>query len=299
MATKIELVRQDELRLLMTIREEGGSRSLLKILGDSQLAQLIDIANSLLPERSLFPQASERHFIDNNEFDIVLVSTDLYYLKVRNGVTSYDQFDLTEQDLRDFIDAMSDIRTDDNFVKSAEIGPAITSAVAGPTGPTGPAGPTGPTGKDLQQSSLPVMKYMTDDVVISSEDLVDLTELGLPVGDGEIYQFDMLILLDSDDASDFRMAFSGPVVSFIAAAFSLLDDGLEGPNGPEGNIINALTDQISHIFGTSGVSVAVRIVGIVQADTGGIVIPQVGLNSGSGAILVAKAPSFMSARKVN
>lgn len=297
MATKIELVRQDELRLLMTIREEGGSRSLLKILGDSQLAQLIDIANSLLSERALFPQATERHFIDNNEFDIVLVSTGLYYLKVRNGVTSYDQFDLTEQDLRDFIEAMNEIRTDDIFVKSAEIGPAITSAVAGPTGPTGPAGPTGPTGKDLQSSS--IMKYMADDVIVSSEDLVDITELGLPVGDGEIYQFDMLILLASDDASDFRMTFSGPVVSFIAAAFSLLDDGIEGPNGPEGNIINALTDQISHTFGTVGVSVAVRIVGIVQASTGGIVVPQVGLNSGSGAILVVKAPSFMSARKVN
>jgi hypothetical protein len=284
----------------MTLAQDDGSRSLLKILGDSQIAQLLDIAYDLLPEREKFPSAEERNFIDNDEYDFIKVADDQYRLQIKNGATSWDQFDFDEEGLRTFISELEEIRTDDEFVEAAEIGPAITSAVAGPTGPTGPTGPAGIDGI-IGGDNVKVVKL--EDQEAEDTILQDDAELSFAIGAGQQYQFEIFVFVSIDNSDpDLKMSIGGPdEPDLFIAGFSLLDntDLTVGPNA-SGMIITSFGAEVLHYFAlaTDPVETMVRIAGSVQAGT---VDGRVGLQfaqaSASSTPVTVRRGSFLVARK--
>lgn len=302
--TRVIFERKD-LKLFMTLRQDDDSRSLLKILGDSQVAQLLDIATDLLPERALFPSAEERNFVTNDEFDFVQVETEddqpaVYRLQVKNGPTSFDQFDFNEEDLNDFINALNDIRTDEEFTQSLEIGPEITSAVAGPTGPTGPLGPTGPSG-DIDNNKLIVIK--TEDQEYESTDLEDDNELRLSVDGSSRYQFEVRIFVTiASLVPDIKMSISGPATVLFRAGYIVVDNTSGEVNPPSDGtvVVDSLNATVVHNFsgGTTPNSM-IMISGSIQGDSdGGIMIFRFAQSTSNATPVIIKKGSSIVAKKI-
>lgn len=283
--TKVELERKFESSLFMTFRVEDSARSLLKVIGDSQVPQLLQIAQDLLPERALFPSADERNTVENDEFDFTQISDNLFRLILRNGVTSYDQFDFTLQDLREFVDALESVRTDDDFVEDVEIGPPITSAVAGPTGPTGAMGPTGPAGSSSDSKT--ITSFVDSDVEIDSAQLRDILNLEFVVSDGQRYAFDAVLFIESDNVN-LVIKLDGPDdVDDIKA--NVRTDGTQ--------VITSIDDEILASFSGSETVFAIEITGIIHVgNSSGKLSVQAAL-AGTDAIRIL-ANSFISSRRI-
>lgn len=301
------LERKDN-QLLITAREEIGSPvSVLKTLGDSQLAKLIDLVQRLLPEYALYPDAEdERNFVDNDEFDVVEFGTDTFLVSFKNGQTTVNQYELNEDELRELYDALREIR--DDMEGELEIGAPVLSSAAGPTGPTGPMGPTGPAGAVI--SSIQTVVKQVDQEISENTDgtsvvLTDDDELFFQVGSDEVWAFEIVAFVQTESVScDLKMSVDAPsdVSSFISS-FMLRDntDDTIGPNGAYGSVITVPGDPISHDFSgaaTNVVDTAVHVTGSLRVGSiSGTVVFQWSQLVEDSIPLVVREGSYLIARR--
>jgi hypothetical protein len=88
---------------ILIIREDNSSHSIVKSLGMSQWGQLIDLAKRLVPPWNM--EALEgKQIINNDEYNFLKIDDDVFRLFLRTGNTVTDRFDLTKQEILDFID---------------------------------------------------------------------------------------------------------------------------------------------------------------------------------------------------
>jgi hypothetical protein len=301
------VIERENNRLLISSYEDINSTvSSKKVLGDSQIAQLLDLLKRQLPEYDLYPIADERILIDNDEFDVVESGTDQYRLILKNGQTTYDQYDLTQDQLRELVEALQQIR--DDMEGEEEIGGILLSSVAGPTGPPGPIGPTGPSGF-VSSDSCVVVKSIDQEV---SEDtsgdsivLRDDDELFFLVGPDEVWTFCMTIFVRTESiSSGIKMSVNAPSnLSLFIASFLLRDntDDTIGPNGPFGSVITVPDSPVTHDFSgaaTGTVDTSIQVHGSLRVGSEGGAVRFRWAQSNEDAVpLVVRAGSNLIARR--
>jgi hypothetical protein len=142
--------------LIIQLREQGSSNVDRKSLPESYIAQLLDLAFILTTEGKSSPSAQDRHFVENDEFDIfekeqlddfgepIEGVEPIFVLRLKNGLSFFNDYEMDQAGFDNFIEQLIPIREELGASNGPHEPPTIPPV--GPTGPAGPAGPQGPQG---------------------------------------------------------------------------------------------------------------------------------------------------------
>jgi len=210
---------------IMRLRPDGTDRTDVKVIGTSQVPKLLVLASRLLPEKAAFPEADERIDVEGDEFNWTVKELrddqgmllpeqpdpPVYVLRIRNGISSFTDYEFDEAGLRDFVDRLTPVRQrmdqqPDQIGEHLD-GPAGPPGQQGPQGEPGPPGPPGAGVPDV-----------TGTAITSSDAPTEL--LSVPVA--------------ADNACHVRLSiaavsFENVDVASFRADIVLLRDGITGP----------------------------------------------------------------------